>query len=306
MKRFCVCWFSLTVLLWGLLLRAEPLQVAVLHPLLQEWTERLAGDAVEVTNLLPQKINLHDFNPTPSDMAALQEMDLVLAMGKHLEPYLDRLQENLPSDVVLFEVGRKVPSVKIDPSHEAFVCCPTHALGAIDPHWWHNPMAARRAVRSLGRELEDLLPGKADDIRAATDELMQELEDLHTWAETTLASVPRNQRKLVTAHAAFGYFCKEYGFQAIPVAGISNEGQPTPDFLSETIQILRENQVRALFPERSAGAASLQALRESTGVKVATPLIADFVPRGENDTYESMFRSNVELIASYLGDSPNG
>jgi zinc/manganese transport system substrate-binding protein len=291
------------VFLIGGLLRADPLQVAVLHPLLQEWTEEIAGDSVEVTNLLPGKVNLHDFSPTPADMAKLQDMDLVIAMGKHLEPYLDRLQENLPRNVTLFEAGRRVPSVKVDPEQAAFVCCPRHTHGAIDPHWWHSPLAVRRAVRSLGRELEDHLPDEKDSIRSNTERLMEELESLHVWAEDTLASVPRNQRKLVTAHAAFGYFCNEYRFKAIPVAGISNEGQPTPDFLSDTIQILKENQVRALFPERSAGAAALQALQESTGIMVAPPLIADYVARDEEDSYETMFRSNVTLIVSHLGDT---
>ena len=131
---------------------------------------------------------------------------------------------------------------------------------------------------------------------------MDELRELHEWAVAQLASVPKSQRKLVTAHAAFGYFCTEYGFQALPVKGLDNEGQPTPAFLAETIQLLKRENVRAVFPERSAGAASLQALRDETGVNVAPPLIADFIPREEGDTYEAMFRANVENLVRHLGD----
>src|SRR5690606_7970930 len=101
----------------------------------------------EVINILPTSANVHTFEPSPGDMARLQEAALVLAMGKHLEIYLDRLKENLPDAVEIYEAGRLVPSVVIDPANEIFACCPAHSHGAIDPHWWHSPLAVRRAVR---------------------------------------------------------------------------------------------------------------------------------------------------------------
>ena len=140
-------------LLLGLLLwssaYAEVLKVAALHPILEEWVNELGGDAVDVIGILPAKANLHDFSPTPQDMATLQKMDLIVAMGKNLETYLDSLRENVPESVGILEAGRRVRSLKIDPKLEAFACCPTHTHGAIDPHWWHSPMSARRAVRSI-------------------------------------------------------------------------------------------------------------------------------------------------------------
>jgi zinc/manganese transport system substrate-binding protein len=282
----------------------EGLKVVTLHPLLSEWTERLAGDAVEVECVLPTTVNLHQFDPSPSEMVRMQNADLILAMGKHLEPYLDRLTENLPSDIEIYEAGRLVPSVKVDPSLEVFACCPVHSHGAIDPHWWHSPVSVRTGIRHLGRELEKQLPDHKREIRKRTRAYMEELEELHDWAESTLAVIPGHQRKLVTAHAAFGYLCVDYDFQAIPVKGLANEGQPTPGFLADTIQILNEEGIRAVFPERSAGAASLEAIREATGVRVADPLIADFIPREEEDTYMSMFRQNILLLARSLGAPP--
>jgi zinc/manganese transport system substrate-binding protein len=281
----------------------EGLRVVTLHPLLTEWVERLAGDAVQTECVLPTTVNLHQFDPSPSELVRMQEADLIVGMGKHLEPYLDRLKENMPSTITFYEAGRLVPSVKIDPSLEMFACCPRHSHGAIDPHWWHSPMAVRTGIRHLGRELEDHLPEQKREIRKRTRELMDELRELHEWAESELAVIPGNQRKLVTAHAAFGYFCVEYDFRAIPVKGLANEGQPTPGFLADTIRTLQEENIQAVFPERSAGAASLESLRDATGVTVAAPLIADFIPREKDDTYASMFRYNVTLLASALNPS---
>jgi zinc/manganese transport system substrate-binding protein len=302
MKRFGIHILVLALLLLPRV-EAERLQVLVLHPLLAEMTQRIAGDAVDVSCLLPQNANLHGFDPSPGQMAQAQGADLVVAMGKHLEPYLDRLRENMAPGADVYEAGRLVPSVRIDPENEIFACCPVHSHGAIDPHWWHSPMAMRRAVRHLGRKLEELLPAHQEDLRENTRAFMAELEDLHHWAEKTLSVIPRSDRKLVTAHAAFGYFCTEYGFIAVPVKGLTAERNPSPAFLKETLETLRRERVRAVFPEGGVPDAVLDALRESTGVQVARHVHADFMPK-HGETYADMFRSNVTRIVEGLGPEP--
>lgn len=292
----------LAALLFSPILRGEeqrPLVIA-LHPLLSEFTGRLAGDAAEVVNIMPASANVHSFEPSPGDMARMQGAVMVLAMGKHLEIYLDRLKENLPDSVDVYEVGRLVPSVTIDPNNELFACCPAHSHGAIDPHWWHSPLAVRRAIRHLGRELEKRFPEHKSDIRDRSGELMTELEELHEWAENELAVIPRGDRKLVTAHAAFGYFCTEYHFQSIPVQGLTAERNPSPSYLAETIDILREENIKAVFPETKANNAILQSLRESTGIKLGSSLYADFQ---DGEPYIDMFKSNIVSIRKALKDS---
>ncbi len=292
----------LAALLFSPALRGEeqrPLVVA-LHPLLSEFTTRLVGDAAEVVNIMSSDADVHTFEPSPGDMARMQQASLVLAMGKHLEIYLDRLKENLPDSVDIYEAGRLVPSVVIDPANAIFACCPAHSHGAIDPHWWHSPLSVRRAVRHLGRELEERFPEKRAEIRERSGELMNELEELHEWAKNELAVIPRRDRKLVTAHAAFGYFCTEYGFQTIPVRGLTDERNPSPAYLAETIDILREENIKAVFPETKANNAILQSLKESTGVQLGPSLYADFL---DGKPYIDMFKSNIASILKALTDS---
>ena len=102
----------ISILKWLLpaaLLLSAPLQadqrplVATLHPLLTELVARLAGDAVRVKCLMPPSADVHTFNPSPRDLAEIQDAALVVAMGKHLEHYLDRLTENLPAGVEIFD-----------------------------------------------------------------------------------------------------------------------------------------------------------------------------------------------------------
>ncbi len=273
--------------------------VATQHPLLSEMVSRLAGDHVRIEELMGPGGNPHTFDPSPRDLARIQDAVMVVAMGKNLETYLDRLEASLPDGVVIYEAGRLVPSLRIDVENEVFMCCPLHSHGAIDPHWWHSPMAMRTAVRHLGRALERLLPEHSREIRSATREVMSEMEELHQWVENEVKAIPRNQRKLVTAHAAFGYFCDAFGFQSIPVQGLTTEDEPTPAYLSETIRIIRREKIQAVFPEKHASERILDMIVAETGVRLAEPLLADNTGASET-TYEDMIRHNVYSILQAL------
>lgn len=278
---------------------AERPMVATLHPLLTEMVSRLAGDHVRVEELMGAGGNPHTFDPSPRDLARIQDAVMVVAMGKNLETYLDRLAASLPSGVEIFEAGRLVPSIRIDADNELFVCCPTHSHGAIDPHWWHSPMAMRTAVRHLGRQLERLLPDQGREIRSATREVMAEMEALHGWVEEQVSAIPRNQRKLVTAHAAFGYFCEAFRFVSIPVHGLTPDQEPSPAHVGETVRIIRRETIRAVFPEKGANERILEQIVLETGVRVATPLLADNTGAA-GVTYADMIRHNVRSIVEAL------
>lgn len=273
--------------------------MVTLHPILSEMVSRIAGESLQVHCLLPVTENVHEFDPTPSQMALAQKADLVVAMGKHLEPYIDKLEDNLPEGVEIYEAGKKVPSVRIDPNLAVFACCPTHMHGAIDPHWWHSPLSVRRAVRHLGRRLELLVPEKKKEFRKQTEEFMDELEELHAWAERELKRIPKSDRKLVTSHAAFGYFCKDYGFVAVPVKGLTDQQNPSPNDLAASINTLKREKIRVVFPETKSSSETLETLQKATGVKLAEPLIADFLPPN-GESYAEMFRANVLNIQTSL------
>ncbi len=298
MKRF----LSFVCLLCGLFSAVnaeERPMVATLHPLLSEMVSRLAGDHVRIEELMGPGGNPHTFDPSPRDLARIQDAVMVVAMGKNLETYLDRLEASLPEGVIFYEAGRLVPSLRIDVESEVFMCCPTHSHGAIDPHWWHSPMAMRTAVRHMGRALERLLPDHRSEIRGSAREMMSELEALHRWVEEEVSGIPRNRRKLVTAHAAFGYFCEAFGFQSIPVQGLTTEDDPTPSYLAETIRILRRENIRAVFPEKGASERILEMIVNETGVRLAEPLLADNTGTA-GKTYNDMIRHNVNSIVRAL------
>jgi zinc/manganese transport system substrate-binding protein len=115
-----------------------------------------------------------------------------------------------------------------------------------------------------------------------------------------MAAIPRGDRKLVTAHAAFGYLCKEYGFKFIPILGLSREEDYSPTYISEAVRVIKANGVRAVFPEDQANPKILREIVRETGVTLASPLIADGTSIGEGSTFEGMFRHNIAAIVEAL------
>jgi zinc/manganese transport system substrate-binding protein len=127
------------------------------------------------------------------------------------------------------------------------------------------------------------------------------MKALQERAERELTRVPKGDRKLVTAHAAFGYFCKEFGFKTLPILGLGAEEDYSPKFVAEAIQTIRKERIRAVFPEEQANPKILKEIVRATGAKVsATPLNADGTSPGAGSTFEGMLKHNVRAITAAL------
>ncbi len=279
---------------------AEPLKVAVTHPLLGDLVRQVGGGNVAVVDLLKAGGDVHHFEPTAGDLKALRGSRAVFAMGKKLESYLSKLPDSLGAGVKIVEVGRTIPSLKIEPGSELFMCCPEHSAGGIDPHWWHSAENCGRAARVIADELAKLDPAQAAAYKAGGVATAKKMSALKSWAQQQIAQIPRGERKLVTAHAAFTYFCKEYGFKFIPMLGLAGEEDYSPKYVAEAVKAIREQKVRGVFPEDQANPKILREIARETGVKVAKPLIADGTAPGAGSTVEGMFRHNVGVIVEAL------
>ena len=277
---------------------AAPLQVSALHPLMADLARQVGGERVQVFDLVGEGGNPHRYEPRPADLRQMQASALVLAGGKHLEPYLDRLKSTL-GGVTIIEVGRTIPSLTVG-KDAVYTCCPSHAAGTLDPHWWHGIENTRRAARVVAQAFAEKDPAGKDYYTANASAYGKRLEGLKKWARSELGKVPRGQRKLVTAHNAFRYFAKEFGFEVIAVAGLTKEQNTTPQEQAKTIESVGNSGVRAVFPELGAGTKPLQAIAKATGTRIGAPLIADGNGTGGDAGFEAMIRHNVNAITAAL------
>jgi len=280
---------------------AAPLQVVALHPLMADLARQVGGERVAVFDLVGDGGNLHRFEPRPADMQQMQAADLVLAAGKNLEPYLGRLRSAL-AGITVVEVGRTIPSLTVvkgesdahDSEHEG------HGSGSLDPHWWHGVDNMRRAARVVAMALADKDPAGKGYFEDRAGAYGMRLEALKHWARSELERVPRGQRKLVTAHNAFGYFGREFGFEVIAVAGLNKEQNTTPRQQADTIAAVQQAGVRAVFPEKNSNGKMLDLIASATATRLGTPLIADGNGTGQDAGFEAMIRHNVLAITQAL------
>lgn len=284
-------------LLFALLtLTAHGLDVASLHPLITDMVNQVGGNRVSIVQVGKPGMDVHQFQPKPSDVRSMVKARIIFASGKGLEPYLGDLKDSLQAHQIIVEVGRTVPSQKVSAEDQIYSCCPNHALGGIDPHWWHNVRYMERAVRVIEKALAEADPaGKAiyaANSKAAVARLLQ----LDRWVQGQVATIPKAKRHLVSSHAAFGYFCKAYGFKATFVQGLSAEGEVSAAQLAESIKTLRAERIPVVFPEVNANAKVLGQIAKQSGSSIARPLIAD----GSVASYQEMIMANVNNIVTGL------
>jgi zinc/manganese transport system substrate-binding protein len=276
-------------LLIPLACEAAALKVAVLHPLLRDLAARVGGERVEVIDLIRPNADPHHFEPKPEDLKRAEGASLYLVAGMGLEDYLPKLKAVLGNKVQVLEVGASLPPIKgaDEDSHGS------HS----DPHWWHSIDHFRRATSVVAEALAASCPESAAFFSGNAEIYRSELDELERWARRELGKIPRDRRQLATAHAAFNYFCADYGFTALPVQGLNREQMPDPAQLANLVASLKRNHVIAIFPEKESNPKILQTLTTDTEIRLAGYLIADGAGQS---TYQEFFRHNVQVIVQAL------
>ncbi len=277
---------------------AAELRVAVLHPLLGDIARQIGGAHVQVIDLIGPNGDPHHFEPKPEDIKHAEAAQIYLIAGMGLESYLPKLKGIIANKATLIDVSASLPALEgtcDDDEPET-----THAHG-LDPHWWHSIALFRRATTTVASAFAAASPENAELFQKNATAYRSQLDELERWSKREIAKIPRDKRQLATAHAAFNYFCKEFGFIAHPVQGLNREQMPDPKQLANLIAELKTSHVAAIFPEKESNPKILQTLTHDTGIRLADPLSADGLGV---TSYDAMFRHNVETIVRALAPPP--
>lgn len=274
---------------------AADLKVATLHPLLGDLARQVGGERVEVVDLIGKNGDPHHFEPVQADLQKAADAKLYLASGMGLESYLTSLRGILGEKAQVVEIGKDLPSIEGECEHEGHDH--EHHHHEIDPHWWHSIDLFRRATTITAETFSKADPAGAETYSKNAATYRAKLDELERWTRKEVTRIPKAKRHLATAHAAFGYFCKDFGFEPLPVQGLNREQMPDPKKLAGILEELKEHQVAAIFPEKESNPKILQALTGDTGIKLGEALIAD---GSTAESYEAMVRHNVGAIVAGL------
>jgi len=256
---------------------AAPLRVLTTFYPLQIATLNVVGAAagVTVTSLTPPVAGcLHDYQLTPADLARLTRADVLIINGVGLEPFLEKVRGSV-SRAKIIEASA--------------------GLELLDgnPHVWVSPTLAARQVENIGAGLARLDPERAAMYRGNVAAYAARLRTLAEHMRVGLQDL--SARDIITFHEAFPYFAREFGFHVVAVMEREPGAEPSARELADTIALVRQKQVRALFVEPQYPARSADVIARATGAKIA---ILDPVVSGPvaPDAYLRIMEKNlVEL-----------
>jgi ABC-type Zn uptake system ZnuABC Zn-binding protein ZnuA len=175
-----------------------------------------------------------------------------------------------------------------------------------DPHWWHDPRNAEAAVRQIAAQLSADDPSDKATFRANAAAYLAKLKRLDAGIASCIDGVPAADRKLVTDHDAFGYFAGRYGVDIVGavIPSQTTQAQPNAQGLSDLADLVRQEHVKAIFPESSLSPKLAEAIASQTGASADHTLYGDTLgPEGSSgDTYLSMEAANANsMVEGFTG-----
>ena len=178
-----------------------------------------------------------------------------------------------------------------------------HGHGELDPHFWFDPGRVRVAVIEIATRLAMLDPEGVQTYTENATAYVAQLEELHAWTEQQLSSLPNERRILVTSHDSLSYFAVIYGFEVVGtvIPSGTTETESSAEQLAELIEIIEHEGVPAVFGETTVSERIARAVADETGAGFYSLYSGSLGAAGSGaDTYLTMVRSNVEIIAQAL------
>ncbi|GLO64703.1 MULTISPECIES: zinc ABC transporter substrate-binding protein [Oceanobacillus] len=256
----------------------------------------IGGEHVNVESLMGPSVDPHLYNPTQSDISKVDSADLIFYNGLNLEVNMVDVFDSIGTEKPVLAIGDTLSEEQLLEDEE----------GAVDPHIWFDIDLWESALNAAVEELKEYAPEHADEFEANKQAYFEELDSLRESAEK-LEEIPEEQRVLVTAHDAFGYFGNQHDMEVVGLQGLSTEGEIGVSDINETIGLIEEYKVPAIFVESSVNQDSINAVIEGASsndvdVQLGGELFSDAMGEKGTDegTYIGMYQHNIDTIHEAL------
>lgn len=264
---------------------SKPLVATTVSPI-TNLAANVVCDQADVIGLVPEGVNSHTFAPAPSDAITLADADVVIVNGLNLElPTIELAQANSGDDVPIVSLAEQT----MTPDEYIFDFSFPRDLGDPNPHLWTNPLYALRYAELIKDTMVALDPDHAARYEENYDAVKSRIEVLDVAVREATATIPVEQRRLLTYHDSFPYFAREYDWTVIGAIQPSDFAQPTARDIADLIDQIEAEDVPAIFGSEVFSSPVLEQIAAETGARYVDELRDDDLPGDPGDPEHSYF-----------------
>ncbi|MEJ8755440.1 zinc ABC transporter substrate-binding protein [Pontibacter sp. H259] len=277
----------------------KKLYVVTTTGILADAVKNIVGEAATVEAIMGSGVDPHLYKATQGDLQKLTDADLIVYNGLHLEGKMGEVLQKLNRFKSVVAAAEQLPEERLLQSQDY--------ADSHDPHVWFDVSLWQLVVKHLATELQLKDPKNAELYATNAAAYLKELEGLHTYTRKAITSIPEQQRILITAHDAFGYFGKAYSIDVRGLQGISTVSEFGLQDVSGLVNFIADRKIKAVFVESSVSPKAIEAVvigsrKKGHEVRIGGTLYSDALgeagtPEG---TYQGMVRYNVRQIVSAL------
>lgn len=306
--------------------------IVVTTNILGDMVSEVVGDLAEVEVIMPIGADPHDFAPSAQQAEAMENADLLVINGAGFEEGMLAIIEQVESSgTPVFTFTDQIEMLEFDSEHSDDEEQPDEKTadeehsdeeiasegsveeehsdeGSVDPHIWTDPTRMITAVEAFGDEFAGIDGVDGAAVKSQVKAYVEELTVLDSEMENTLATVPDDQRVLVTNHEVFGYFADRFVFEIVGavIPSLTTNAEPSAADIEALAALIEAEGIPAIFGDTSGSTQLAEALAESVGNDVEVVVLYSESlgePGSGADTYIGMMKTNAELISGALTPS---
>lgn len=276
------------------------LNIVTTTTMITDLVENIGGDAVNVQGLMGSGVDPHLYKASEGDVTKLANADIIFYNGLHLEGKLVEVFEKMESQT-------KTPIALADELDKSNLIGSDYFASNFDPHVWFDIDYFKQFAEKVTEVLVEKDPENATHFQANKEAYLKELDALKTEVAAVIQTLPKDKRILVTAHDAFNYFGKAYGFEVVGLQGLSTATEAGVKDVQKLAAFIIEKDIKAIFVESSVPRRTIEALQAAVNskdhsVEIGGTLYSDALGnKGTVEgTYIGMFKYNVNTIVNAL------
>ena len=263
----------------------------------------VGGDRVRVVGLMGPGVDPHLYKARAGDVRRVAAADVIFYNGLHLEAAMGEVFEEMAGRTRTVAVAEAIP--------EARRLAPPEFAGAWDPHVWFDVRLWMATVPRIEAALAAEDPAGAAAYAANARAYLARLDALDRWVRARAAELPPDRRVLVTAHDAFNYFGRAYGFDVHALQGISTVAEAGTGDVQRLADFIAERRLPAIFVESSIPRRTVEAVQAAVRargheVRIGGSLFSDALGTAgtPEESYEGVVRHNVNVVVDALLAAP--